>query len=70
MRKFLKRLWSILVLKAPPVGAVDPDADPMPMAKQLLLACKGCPPARVHVKEAMRAIFDFQMEAYDNEQAD
>lgn len=44
--------------------------DPMPLARELLDACKGCPQARDHIKSAMRAIFEKQMEAHDDEAAD
>ena len=58
--KFVRRFFRKLLFKAQP--------DPLLLAKQLLAACKGLPIARGHVKEAMRAILDYQME-YDDEPA-
>ena len=65
MRSAFKWLWSTLVLKAPLAGTVEAGVDPLTIAKKLLLACKDCPPARGHVKEAMRSIFECQRETYD-----
>jgi hypothetical protein len=45
------------------------DFDSMSIAKQLFIACKNCPAAREHVKSAMRAIFECEMETIDDEAA-
>ena len=57
----IRWLWTSLIFKR----AASAGHDPMPMAKEFLTACKDYPEAREHIKAAMRAIFDRQMEQYE-----
>ena len=44
---------------------VQSTGEPMAVAVRLLNVCRNIPQAQPHVKEAMRAIFEAQMEKYD-----
>ena len=53
----IRRLLRLLIFKNRPRGGVDP----MPLAKELLIACADYPIAREHTKQAMRDILERQI---------